>query len=175
MPYSQLAKSMLERESVFHEVFGGELVVTGNDAQRFAEVFHVETRRPMLRGVLNPQEPHSLPVMRSIIARLVGQTGAPGRKIFFSIPAPCSEGDAAIAYHEALHPANSEAVRLRRPAYSRRAGRGVSARWQLQLFQGSGFPAAAVWCNVCLAVLSVPVIHFAIPKAAISSTHRRRR
>jgi hypothetical protein len=101
MPYSKLAESLLEREGVFHEVFGGELVVTGNDAQRFAEVFHVETRRPMLRGVLNPQEPHSLPVMRSIISRLVGKAGVAGRKIFFSIPAPCPDGDQAIAYHEA--------------------------------------------------------------------------
>ena len=101
MPYSKLAESLLEREGVFHEVFGGELVVTGNDAQRFAEVFHVETRRPMLRGVLNPQEPHSLPVMRSIISRLVGKARVAGRKIFFSIPAPCPDGDQAIAYHEA--------------------------------------------------------------------------
>src|SRR5260370_17003158 len=101
MPYSKLAQSLLEREGVFHEVFGGELVVTGNDAQRFAEVFHVETRRPMVRGVLNPQEPHSLPVMRSIITRLVGKAGAAERKIFFSIPAACLEGDPAIAYHEA--------------------------------------------------------------------------
>src|SRR5260370_8642231 len=88
MPYSKLAESLLVREGVFHEVFDGELVVTGNDAQRFAEVFHVETRRPMLRGVLNPHEPHSLPVMRSIITRLVGKARATGREIFFSIPTP---------------------------------------------------------------------------------------
>ena len=101
MPYSKLAESLLEREGVFHEVFGGDLVVTGNDAQRFAEIFHVETRRPMLRGVLNPQEPHSLAVLRSIIARLVGKAGAAGRKVFFSIPAPCLEGGPGISYHEA--------------------------------------------------------------------------
>ena len=33
MPYSKLAESLLAREGVFHEVFDGELVVTGNDAQ----------------------------------------------------------------------------------------------------------------------------------------------
>ena len=31
MSYSKLAESFLEREGVFHEVFDGELVVTGND------------------------------------------------------------------------------------------------------------------------------------------------
>src|SRR5437660_12102436 len=57
LPYSKLAQSLLERENVFHEVQGAEIVVAGNDAQKFAEVFHVETRRPMRNGVLNPQEP----------------------------------------------------------------------------------------------------------------------
>ena len=47
LPYSKLAESLLQRENVFHEVRGGDLVVMGDDAQKFAEVFHVETRRPM--------------------------------------------------------------------------------------------------------------------------------
>src|SRR5215472_6298673 len=73
LPYSKLAESLLQRENVSYEVRGSELLVMGNDAQRFAEVFHVETRRPMRNGTLNPLEPHSLEVLRSIIARLVGK------------------------------------------------------------------------------------------------------
>src|SRR5436309_1863886 len=46
LPYSKLAASLLERENVFHEVKGSEILVAGNDAQKFAEVFHAETRRP---------------------------------------------------------------------------------------------------------------------------------
>ena len=80
MPHSPLTKSLLDRESVFHEVRGGEIVVAGNDAARFADVFHVETRRPMQNGVLNPQEAHSLPVVRSIIAKMLGRAGGAGRR-----------------------------------------------------------------------------------------------
>src|ERR1700676_2942853 len=54
LPYSKLAASLLDRENVFHEVKGSEILVAGNDAQKFAEVFHAETRRPMQGGVLNP-------------------------------------------------------------------------------------------------------------------------
>jgi hypothetical protein len=164
MPYSKLAESLLEREGVFHEVFGGELVVTGNDAQRFAEVFHVETRRPMLRGVLNPQEPHSLAVMRSIITRLVGKGGIAGRKICFSIPAPCLDGDPAIAYHEAsigqiLKQLGFDAQPIQEGlavVFGEMAGSN---------YTGIGISCGSGLCNVCLAVLSVPVINFAIPKA----------
>jgi hypothetical protein len=164
MPYSKLAESMLEREGVFHEVFGGELVVTGNDAQRFAEVFHVETRRPMLRGVLNPQEPHSLPVMRSIITRLVGKAGVAGRKVFFSIPAPCPDGDQAIAYHEAS--IQQILKQLGFDAQPIQEGLAVVfGEMSSSNYTGIGISCGSGLCNVCLAVLSVPVINFAVPKA----------
>src|SRR5215469_13773310 len=101
IPYSKLAESLLQREKVFHEVQGSEILVAGNDAQKFAEVFHVETRRPMRNGILNPQEPHSLAVVRSIITKLAGHAAVEGQKIFFSIPAPVDEGGDGIAYHEA--------------------------------------------------------------------------
>ena len=164
MPYSKLAESLLEREGVFHEVFGGELVVTGNDAQKFAEVFHVEARRPMLRGVLNPQEPHSLAVMRGIIGRLVGKNSVAGRKVFFSIPAPCSEGDPAIAYHEA-----SIRQILKQLGFDSQAIQEglavVFGEMSSSNYTGIGISCGSGLCNVCLAVLSVPVISFAIAKA----------
>jgi hypothetical protein len=82
IPYSKLAESLLQRENVFHEVQGADIVVAGNDAQKFAEVFHVETRRPMANGVLNPHEPHSLAVLRRIVGKLMGPAAAPGQKAF---------------------------------------------------------------------------------------------
>src|SRR5579883_1245944 len=100
LPYSKLTESLLQRENVFHEVRGQEIVVMGNDAQRFAEVFHVETRRPMQHGVLNPHEPHSLAVMRAIIAKLVGKAAEAGQKCFFSVPAPVDGADCGIPYHQ---------------------------------------------------------------------------
>jgi hypothetical protein len=165
MPYSKLAESLLEREGVFHEVSGGELVVAGNDAQKFAEVFHVETRRPMFRGVLNPQEPHSLAVMRSIIGRLLGKAGVAGRKVFFSVPAPClDDGDPAIAYHEA-----SIRQILKQLGFDGQAIQEglavVFGEMSSSNYTGIGISCGSGLCNVCLAVLSVPVISFAVPKA----------
>ncbi|MGD0361724.1 MAG: hypothetical protein ABSC93_12695, partial [Bryobacteraceae bacterium] len=101
MPYSKLAESLLQREDVFHEVQGAEIVVAGNDAEKFAEVFHVDTRRPMANGVLNPGEAHSLAVVRRIVTRLVGRAAVEGQKVFFSVPAQGDNVDGAIRYHEA--------------------------------------------------------------------------
>jgi hypothetical protein len=101
LPYSPLTESLLQRESVFHEVRGAEIVVAGNDAAKFADVFHIETRRPMANGVLNPREPHSLGVVRSIIAKLLGKANGDGQKVFFSVPAPVEGSDTGIPYHQA--------------------------------------------------------------------------
>src|SRR5271168_1369038 len=87
LPWSRLTENLLRQEGVFHEVEGDEIVVAGDDAEKFAEVFHAETRRPMLRGVLNPQEPHSLAVVRRIITRLLGKTEVEERAVYFSVPA----------------------------------------------------------------------------------------
>jgi hypothetical protein len=164
LPYSKLAQSLLEKEAVFHEVADGEIVVAGNDAQKFAEIFHVETRRPMLRGVLNPQEPHSLTVIRRIITKMVGASGAPGQKIFFSVPAPTATAEEGIAYHRAsIHQILTELGYQAQPIEEGLAV--VFAEMNASNYTGIGISCGSGLCNVCLSVLSVPVISFSVPKA----------
>lgn len=164
LPYSKLAENLLVRESIFHEVSGDEIVVAGNDAQKFAEVFHVETRRPMARGVLNPQEPHSLRVMRRLITHLVGRANPEGRKICFSVPAPVNAAEESIAYHEAS--VRQILVELGYDARPIEEGLAVVfGEMGGSNYTGIGISCGSGLCNVCLAVLSVPVIHFSVAKA----------
>jgi hypothetical protein len=164
MPYSKLAESLLQRENVFHEVHGADIIVAGDDAEKFAEVFHVETRRPMARGVLNPDEPHSLAVVRRLITKLVGRAAAEGQKVFFSVPAQGENLNGSIRYHEAsirqiLADLGYEAIPIEEGlavVYGELAASNYSG---VAISCGSGL------CNVCLAVLSVPVISFSVPKA----------
>jgi hypothetical protein len=164
LPYSRLTENLLQRENVFHEVQGSEILVAGNDAQKFAEIFHVETRRPMRNGVLNPQEPHGYGMVRSIIERVMGRPANEGQKVFFSVPARTEGDEGSNSYHEAsirqiltglgYDPTPIEeglAVVFGELGGSNYTGLGISC--------GSGL------CNVCLAVLSVPVISFSVNKA----------
>lgn len=164
LPYTKLAQSLLQRENVFHEVLGPDIVVAGNDAQKFAEIFHVETRRPMLNGVLNPHEPHSLGVVRGIISKLVGKASADGQKIFFSVPAPTANRDNGLVYHEAsIHQILTELGYEATPI-----GEGLAVIFGELAgnnYTGIGISCGSGLCNVCLAVLSVPVISFGVPKA----------
>jgi hypothetical protein len=164
LPHSKLIESLLQREEVFHEVEGDEIVVAGNDAQKFAEVFHVETRRPMQRGVLNPQEPHSLAVVRRIITKLLGNAGVADTKILFSVPAAVDNQEDGLAHHEAS--IRQILTGLGYQASSIEEGLAVVfSELAASNYSGFGISCGSGLCNVCLTELSVPVISFSIPKA----------
>ena len=164
IPYSKLAQSLLLRENVFHEVQGSDIVVAGNEARKFAEIFHAETRRPMANGVLNPQEPHSLSVIRRIVGKLLGQAAVAGQRVLFSVPAPTGEADGGITYHEA-----SMRLILTELGYAPTAIQEglavVFGELATSNFTGIGVSCGSGLCNACLAVLSVPVLSFSVPKA----------
>jgi len=163
LPHSRLTESLLQRENVFHEVIRGEIVVSGNDAERLAEVFHAETRRPMKEGILNAQEPHAVDVVRRVITKLVGKAAA-GQKVIFSVPAPTSGNDGGIRHHQEsirqiLTDLGYEAIPIEEGLAV------VFGELSAANFSGIGISCGSGLCNVCLAVLSVPVISFSVPRA----------
>ncbi len=164
LPWSRLAESLLQRENVFHEVVGDEIVVAGNDAEKLAEVFHAETRRPMKEGILNPQEPHAVDVVRRLIEKLVGRAASPGQKVFFSIPAPANGSPSGIRHHqESIRQILAELGYEATPIEEGLAV--VFGELSAANFSGIGISCGSGLCNICLAVLSVPVISFSIPRA----------
>jgi hypothetical protein len=164
LPFSRLAESLLQRQNVLFQVNRDEIVVSGDDAERLAEVFHAETRRPMKEGILNPQEPHALDVVRSLVAKLLGKAGAPGQKVYFSIPAPTGGNEGGIRHHqESIRQVLTELGYAPTPVEEGLAV--VFGELSASNFSGIGISCGSGLCNVCLAVLSVPVLSFSIPKA----------
>jgi hypothetical protein len=164
LPYSRLAESLLERENVYHQVQKDEIVVAGNDAEKFAEVFHAETRRPMKEGILNPQEPHAIAVVQSLIGKLLGKAAVPCQKVFFSVPAPVGGNEGGIRHHrQSIHQTLSDMSY--EPTAVEEGLAVVFGELSASNFSGIGISCGSGLCNVCLAVLSVPVLSFSIPKA----------
>ncbi len=164
LPYSKLAESLLERENVLHQTQGADIVVEGNDAGKFAEIFHVEARRPMRNGVLNPEEPLGLAVVKRLVTKMLGRAAAEGQKVYYSVPAAGQSVDGAIQHHAAsirqmLAELGYEGTPIEEGlavVYGEMAGSN---------FSGVGISCGSGLSNVCLAMLSVPVISFSVPKA----------
>ena len=83
IPFSKMTENVLKKEQVPHAVEGAQMVVYGNESERFAAMLNTEIRRPMTRGVLNPGEPDSVKLIREIVLSLDRQGRAEGPESLF--------------------------------------------------------------------------------------------
>jgi hypothetical protein len=163
IPYSKMTESMLQKEGVPHAVDGNEIMVHGNESERFAELLDKDIRRPMTRGVLNPDEPDSVRLIRELTISLAGKA-AKGAKLCFSVPAATLGAEENLTYHEAT----IRQVVTELGYESRNINEGLAvvyAELESSNYTGIGISCGGGLCNVCLSYLSVPVISFSIPKA----------
>ncbi|MCC6368161.1 MAG: hypothetical protein IT165_31945 [Bryobacterales bacterium] len=164
IPYSKITENVLKKEQVPYSVDSGELVVHGNESERFADLLGRETRRPMRAGLLNPGEPESEAQMQQIFRSLLGSDSGDGKRLFFSVPAPPLGTPDNTTYHEAtIRGMLTEMGYQVQPVSEGLAV--VYGELEDSNYTGIGISCGGGLCNVCLAYLSVPVLNFSIPKA----------
>jgi len=161
--YTKLAEVTLQQNRVPHFRQGDELIVYGSAAERFAHMFNAECRRPMARGILNPQESAATYVLECILSMLVPQAPRKGETLAFSVPAGAGDMESELTYHE-------ETLKhfLRSRGYTPIAvNEGLAvvlAELANESFTGIGISCGGGMCNVALAYLSIPSLTFSIAK-----------
>lgn len=163
VPFSRITQKTLTKEGIPHLVENCEILVYGDQAETFADLFHLDTRRPMSRGVLNPGEPNGLVLIGQILRDLASGQST-GRKLCFSVPAPPIGSGDNVTYHEAaLRQLFSD---LGFEARAINEGLAVIyAELEKSHYTGIGISFGGGLCNVCLAYLSAPLFSFSVPKA----------
>jgi hypothetical protein len=163
IPYSKMTENVLRKENVSHTVDGNEIVVHGNEAERFADLLKKEIRRTMARGVLNSSEPDSVKLIRAITSTLTGKAEK-GQKLCFTVPAAPIGAEENLTYHEAT--LREILTGLGYEVQSINEGLAVVyGELESSNYTGIGISCGGGLCNVCFAYLSVPVLSFSIPKA----------
>jgi hypothetical protein len=163
IPYSKMTESVLVKEAVPHTVDGEEILVHGNESERFAELLNKDIRRTMARGVLNPEEPDNVRLIRQITKSLVGKAER-GQKIYFTVPAAPLGSEKDLTYHEAT--LRQVFTELGFVVKSVNEGLAVVyAELESSNYTGIGISCGGGLCNVCLSYLSVPVMSFSMAKA----------
>lgn len=164
IPYSRITEGVLRKESVPFTVNGSELVVHGNESERFADLLGQETRRPMRGGVLNSGEPESEKQLGLILKALLGEPKGSGQQVYFSVPAPPMGSDETTTYHEATIKSS-----LSEMGYTPHAiNEGLAVVYgelEASNYTGIGISCGGGLCNVCLSYLSVPILSFSVAKA----------
>lgn len=78
----------------------GKFFVLGEDAFLMANERHINTRRPMHRGVLSPKEKEAMPILREIIKKLVGKPRTENERLVFSVPGKPIDADFDQLFHQ---------------------------------------------------------------------------
>jgi hypothetical protein len=163
IPFSRMTENVLKKERVPHSVEGSQMVVYGNESERFAAMLDIEIRRPMTRGVLNPGEPDNVKLIRELVLSLTGKGAQKGQKIYFSVPAAPLDTEENTYHETTLQQVLSE---LGYEAHGINEGLAtVYAEMEESNYSGIGISCGGGLCNVCLAYLSVPVMSFSMAKA----------
>ena len=71
LPYSRITENILLQNKIRYYQNNGHFFVYGNSAEKFAGLFNAETRRPMSGGLINPDEPAALTLIKVIIQGLL--------------------------------------------------------------------------------------------------------
>ena len=164
IPFSKITASVLEKEGIPHTVQGMDIIVHGNESEKFAELMNTEIRRTMTRGTLDAKEPESLNLIREIITSLTGGAAAQSNKICFTVPAAPIGGEGNVTYHEST-------IRhmLTDMGYQTKSiNEGLAVIYgelESTNYTGIGVSCGGGLCNVAMAYLSVPVLSFSVPKA----------
>ncbi len=158
IPFSKMTENVLKKEKVPHTVTGPEIVVHGNESDRFADLLNVETRRTMDKGVLNPAEADSLGMLRKIVESLLDPVKE-RQKLCFTVPAAPLGAEDNLTYHEAtlrqiLNDMGYEVKSINEGLAV------VYSELESSNYTGIGISCGGGLCNVCVSYLSVPVLSF---------------
>lgn len=161
VPYSSLHETTLQQNRVPFFREGGELVVYGSAAEKFAHMFNAECRRPMAKGILNPGEPAATHVLETLLSTLVPVARAPGELLAFSVPAASTETGHELTYHEETL---KRYVRERgyTPLAVNEGLAVVLAELAKESFTGIGISCGGGMCNVAVSYLSIPSLTFSL-------------
>lgn len=163
IPYSKITEGVLEKEGVPHSVTGPEIVIHGNESDRFADLLDVDTRRTMDKGLLNPAEPASMDMLRKIMESMLERTSE-RRRLYFTVPAAPLGAEDNLTYHETT--VRQVLSDMGYQAKSINEGLAVVySELESSNYTGIGISCGGGLCNVCVSYLSVPVLSFSIPRA----------
>ena len=165
VPYSKFTENILKQNKVTYQLNGGtSLQIYGNEAERFANTFNAEMRRPMKGGTINPGEEYSMAVMQAIVQQLVKKTKN-SENLRFSVPGASRDGGSTdLVYHEAMLKNLLAGMGYNAKAINEGLA-VVFAEMEQDNFSGIGISCGGGMCNVALAYMSIPVITFSITKA----------
>jgi hypothetical protein len=158
------AKKMLKLSEVDYVERADDVLILGDAALETANIFGREARRPLVSGLISPNEIDSLEVLGLLVRHVLGKPVVENEYCYFSVPAaPIDQPDRDVVYHQGVFEkivrecgytpvAGNEAMSI---IYSETASDG---------FSGIAFSFGSGMTNVALAVNTIEGLSFSVAR-----------
>ena len=93
---------MLKTSGAHYVKVDGIIYVLGDDAFKFASLFHQECLRPMSKGVLNPKQPVSNLMVSELVKAIAGRSITEDDVLYYCVPAEPIDADYDVEYHKQI-------------------------------------------------------------------------
>jgi len=164
VPVGRFSRQILNQKEIHYYELEDLFYVIGYSAQNFANMFNMNTRRPMRQGVLSPIENEGMRVIQEILKTLIGKPRQFGETLCFGVPGDPIGKPGAVIYHESM--LKRVVGNLGYTPISVNEGMAiVLSELSRDDFTGIGISMGGGMCNVCLSYLSFPVITYSIQMA----------
>ena len=140
-----------------------KMYILGDSAIDLANMFNREVQRPMSRGILNPSEVESVPMIKMLVKHLLWDPRGQEEICCFSIPSAPIDRDQDTIYHRSVFEGILKRLGFK-PLVIEEGYAVVLSELSYKDFTGIGISCGGGLINICAAFKSVPAISFSISR-----------
>jgi len=161
---NDFGEGMLKKAGAHYVKIDGVLYVLGNDAFKFANLFHQECLRPMARGVLNPKEPVSNLMVGELVKSVAGPPASPDDVLYYCVPAQPIDADFDIEYHKQILNGVFQEIGYKNINVMTEGLAVVYSELAETQYTGIGMSFGAGMCNIVYSFMGMPVFAFSLSR-----------
>ena len=161
---NQFGESMLKNAGAHYVKVDDVLYVLGDDAFKFASLFHQECLRPMSQGVLNPKQPVSNLMVGELVKAIAGRPTSDADVLYYCVPAEPIDGDIDVEYHKQILGGVFEDLGYKKINVMTEGLAVVYSELADTQYTGIGMSFGAGMCNIVYSLMGIPVFSFSLSR-----------
>ena len=161
---NQFGETMLKNAGAHYVKVDDTMYVLGDDAFKFANLFHQECLRPMSKGVLNPKQPVSNLMVSELVKAVAGRPVASDDVLYYCVPAEPIDADFDVEYHKQILNEVFEELGYKNINVMTEGLAVVYSELADTQYTGIGMSFGAGMCNIVYSFMGMPVFAFSLSR-----------
>ena len=161
---NQFGENMLKNSGAHYVKVDGIIYVLGDDAFRFASLFHQECLRPMSKGVLNPKQPVSNLMVSELVKAIAGRPTNEDDVLYYCVPAEPIDADYDVEYHKQILNGVFEDLGYKNINVMTEGLAIIYSELADTQYTGIGMSFGAGMCNIVYSFMGMPVFSFSLSR-----------